>query len=368
MIRRLYVNNYRCLENFDLPISGRSSTLLIGKNGSGKSTVSYALEVLQKIARGTNLVAELVTPKDFSRGRDDVPMRFEIEVELKGIIYGYEIAFEFPKGFKELRVFEEKLSVGGKSVYIRESDRVHLLRKGKDKEANFFINWHLVALPIVQESKDDPLSAFKQWLARALILSPVPSLIGGESQEETLKPDREVTRLAAWFSGILAHSPSAYSTIDQYLKPLMADLKDIKNPLVGTESRSLTVQFSDLESSMSLPFKALSDGEKCFMICALVLAANESYGPLLCFWDEPDTHLALSEVSHFIMALRSAFKTEGQFIMTSHNPEAIRSFSDETTLVLLRKSHLEPTTVRPLSELQVSGDLITALLSGDLDA
>ena len=302
MIRRLYVNNYRCLENFDLPISGRSSTLLIGKNGSGKSTVSYALEVLQKIARGTNLVAELVTPKDFSRGRDDVPMRFEIEVELKGIIYGYEIAFEFPKGFKELRVFEEKLSVGGKSVYIRESDRVHLLRKGKDKEANFFINWHLVALPIVQESKDDPLSAFKQWLARALILSPVPSLIGGESQEETLKPDREVTRLAAWFSGILAHSPSAYSTIDQYLKPLMADLKDIKNPLVGTESRSLTVQFSDLESSMSLPFKALSDGEKCFMICALVLAANESYGPLLCFWDEPDTHLALSEVSHFIMA------------------------------------------------------------------
>jgi hypothetical protein len=68
------------------------------------------------------------------------------------------------------------------------------------------------------------------------------------------------------------------------------------------------------------------------------------------------------------MALRSAFKTEGQFIMTSHNPEAIRSFSDETTLVLLRKSHLEPTTVRPLSELQVSGDLITALLSGDLDA
>jgi ABC-type multidrug transport system ATPase subunit len=103
------------------------------------------------------------------------------------------------------------------------------------------------------------------------------------------------------------------------------------------------------------------------MICALVLAANESYGPLLCFWDEPDTHLALSEVGHFMMSLRSAFKNAGQFIMTSHNPEAIRSFTDETTLVLSRKSHLEPTTVRPLSELQITGDLITALLSDGLN-
>ena len=339
----------------------------MGKNGSGKSTVSYALEVLQKIARGTNLVAELVTPKDFTRGRDDVPMRFEIEVELKGTVYGYEIAFEFPKGFKELRVFEEKLLVDGKAVYTRESDRVHLLRKGKDKEAHFFINWHLVALPIVQESKDDPLSVFKQWLARALILSPVPSLIDGESQEETLKPDRQVTMLAAWFSGILAHSPSAYSTIDQYLKPLMGDLKDIKNPLVGTESRSLIVQFSDAESSMSLPFKALSDGEKCFMICAMVLAANNAYGPLVCFWDEPDNYLAMSEVGHFITVLRKAFQSGGQFIATSHDAEAIRRFSEENTLVLYRPNHLAPTQIRPLNEIKVNGDLINALIRGDVE-
>jgi len=37
VIRRLYVHNFRCLENFELPISGRSSALLIGTNGSGKT-------------------------------------------------------------------------------------------------------------------------------------------------------------------------------------------------------------------------------------------------------------------------------------------------------------------------------------------
>src|SRR5271157_3444358 len=103
-MRRLYVHNFRCLENFELPVSGQSSLLLIGKNGSGKTTVGLALLVLQKIARGTNRVGELVRPEDLSRGRADVPMRFEIEVELEAQTYGYSIAFEFPTGFKELRV------------------------------------------------------------------------------------------------------------------------------------------------------------------------------------------------------------------------------------------------------------------------
>jgi hypothetical protein len=39
------------------------------------------LELLQRIARGTNRVGDLIKPKDLTRGRADVPMRFEIEVE-----------------------------------------------------------------------------------------------------------------------------------------------------------------------------------------------------------------------------------------------------------------------------------------------
>lgn len=110
-----------------------------------------------------------------------------------------------------------------------------------------------------------------------------------------------------------------------------------------------------------------SDGEKCFMICALVLAANHAYGPVFCFWDEPDNFLALSEVGHFVLALRKAFQSGGQFIATSHNSEVICRFSDENTLVLYRNNHLEPTRVRPLKEIQVSGDLVGALIRDDIE-
>lgn len=293
MIRRLYVHNFRCLENFELPILGQSSVLLIGNNGAGKTTVGLALEILQRIARGTNRVGDLVKPKDLTRGRKDVPVRFEIEIELENSRYEYVLALEFPKSSKELRVLEERLAIDGKPVFTREVAQVHLARTGLEREASFLIDWHLVALPIVQhQSENDPLFLFKQWLARMLILRPMPSLIMGDSSSETLQPNLQVTDYGAWFSGLLAYAPSAYASIDDYLKGVMPDLKDIKNPVVGTESRSLVVQFSNDQGSLTLPFADLSDGEKCFMICAMVLAANKAYGPVLCFYDEPDNYLA----------------------------------------------------------------------------
>ncbi len=367
VIRRLYIHNFRCLENFALPIAGHSSALLIGKNGAGKSTIGRALEILQKIARGTNRVGELIKPHDRTRGRKDTPVRFEIEIEVDRKVYGYAIALEFPPDFKELRVLAEKLTVGGVPIYTREVAKVHLARAGREKEADFLVDWHLVALPIIQQqSEDDPLYIFRQWLARMLILRPMPASITGESSEETLEPNPQVTNFGAWFSGLLAYAPAAYTRIDNYLREVMPDLKDIKNPTVGTDSRSLVVQFGNEQGNIALPFNDLSDGEKCFMICAVVLASKDAYSPTFCFWDEPDNHLDISEVGHFVLALRRAFQSGGQFVATSHNSEAIRRFSDENTFVLQRKSHLEPTTVRVLRDLQVSGDFVSALIRDDV--
>ena len=171
MIRRLYVNNFRCLENFELRIAGQSSVLLIGKNGSGKTTFGPALEIL-------------------------------------------------------------------KPVYTREIAQVLLAKTGQEqeKEARFRIDWHMVALPIVQEQSSlDPLFIFKRWLARMLILRPIPTSIAGESNQETLEPDLQVTDFGAWFAGLLAYTPAAYGKIDECLKQLLPHLKDIKNRLTGSK-------------------------------------------------------------------------------------------------------------------------------------
>jgi len=367
MIRRFYVHNFRCLENFELPIASTPTMLLIGGNGSGKSTVGFALEILQKIARGENSVDKLVKSKDLSRGRAEVPMRLEIEVEFDGSLYEYTLAFELPAGFKALRVRDENLKIDGKPIYSRQFAEIHLHKSGSRPDATFGLDWHYVALPIIQlHSSADKLSAFKQLIARSLIFRPVPVLISGESNKELLEPDTFVSNFGDWFFGITRYAPAAYSQISKYLKQVMPDFKEIKNQESGIESRSMFVEFSNETSVVSIPFNDLSDGEKCFMICSVVLAANEVYGPIICYWDEPDCYLAPHEVSHFVMALRQSFESKGQFITTSHSPEAIQRFSDDNTIVLHRRNHLEPTTVHLLASLNRGGDLAGALIRGEI--
>jgi len=283
----------------------------------------------------------LVEPKDFFLGRTDAPIRFEIEVELEATTYGYAIAFEFPAGFRELRVLEEKLTVDGKPVYTRELAQVHLAKSGPAKEAKFPIDWHLVALPIVQqESAKDPLSAFKQWLGRMLILRPMPSLIRGDSEQPTLQPNPQVTDFAAWFSGLLASAPSAYSKIDEYLKLVMPDLKDIKNPVVGTDSRRLVVQFSNDQGSVSLPFKDLSDGEKVFHDMRAGACRERCLRPVALLLGRTRQLSGAVRSGHFVLALRTAFQSGGQSSRPPTTPRRSAAFPTRIHLFFSGKAIL----------------------------
>ncbi|MCO5172122.1 MAG: AAA family ATPase [Planctomycetes bacterium] len=370
MIQRIYVHNFRCLENFTLDLKNTPTTLLIGANGAGKSTVGRVLEVLQTVARGENRVGRLVTRSDFTRGREDVPMRFVVEALLGGVTYEYQLALELPPRFHELRVLEERLSAAGEEVFARTSAQVALQRPASSR-AQFRVDWHLVALPIIQEeSAADPLSVFRTWLARMFIVSPVPSRMTGASSGETLFLDKDCLNFASVFAGLLAAFPAAYGRVESHLRAVMPEFLDVKNPLVGRDARQIVVRFrtEDGGTEFSPSFEQLSDGEKCFFVGAVVLAANEAYGPLLTFWDEPDNHLAMTEVGHFVHALRRAFKAGGQLIATSHHAETIRRFSDESTILLLRRSRFEPTEARRLAEVGYSGDLVSSLLRGDLGA
>ena len=357
MIQRLYVHNFRCLENFELNLKEIRSGLIIGKNGSGKSTIATALEILQSIARGINRLGELsrpglnlIGPKDISRGRSDVPMRIEIEVLLGKKIYNYAIAVELPAGFKELRVFEEYLKVDGKFIFSREGAQVTLYKSSHNSEAKFKVDWHLVALPVIQDQSDgDPLRLFKTWLSRMIILTPVPSLMTGDSSGETLEPVRNGSNFSAWFTGLLSLYPAAYTDLEKNLRGFIPDLRDFLNEPVSTDSKRMKVRFEENEAYLDVYFNDLSDGEKCFFLFAVVLAANKFYGPLFCFWDEPGNYLSLSEVGHLVVSLRRAYQKNGQILISSHNPETIRKFSNENTFFLERKSHLEPTQVRLLN-------------------
>lgn len=368
MLYRLYAHNFRCLENFELAVDKTPSALLIGKNGTGKSTVGEVLKRFQQIGRGINRVGDLVKTSDFSYGRTNLPIRLELEAMLHDKSYRYSLAVELPEKFRQPRIAEERLSVEEQPLYVRQEAQVTLFDTSHNREARFRLDCNLVALPVIQEqSPTDPLRIFKDWLASLIVLQPIPAHMTGDSSNDTLAPHGDGANIGEWFSGLLGRYPAAYTDIDRYLRTVMPDIKDFQNEIIGRNARRMRVNFEKDGACFGVDFNDLSDGEKCFFLCAIVISSNRRYGPISCYWDEPDNHLSLSEIGHFILSLRRSFQHGGQILMTSHNEEVVRRFADENTFVLGRRSHLEPTLVRRLKEIPVHGDLTSALIAGDIE-
>jgi predicted ATPase len=372
MLERLYVHNYRCLENFEFKPGPAASVLLIGKNGAGKSTIRQVLAVLQAIGLGEGQVKNLVKESDFTRGRSDTPMRFELTLNLGGQRYHYALALELPAGFRQLRVLSEALSIDGAEVYSRQHAEVKVRRDPSDGSNGLFsMDWHIVALTVIQDrGASKLLQPLRDWLSRVVLLSPLPPLMVSETTAEPGPLQLSGSNLVDWLSSLLETHPSVYTTVIEQVQKVMPDVALFRFEKLGRDSRALMVQFKSGGASDEQPFDRLSDGEKCFFLSAVLLAANRWAGPLFAFWDEPDNYLATHEVGQFIVELKRCFAQQGgQWIASSHNADAVVNFSVDSTWVLARKSHLEPTQLRCVDELPIpEAGLIQMLMDGEIDS
>jgi predicted ATPase len=371
MLERLYVHNYRCLENFEFKPGPSSSVLLIGKNGAGKSTIRQVLAVLQAIGLGEGQVKNLVKESDFTRGRSDAPMRFEVTLNLGGQRYHYALALELPASFRQLRVLSEALSIDGAEVYSRQHAEVKVRRDAADGSNGLFsMDWHIVALTVIQDrGASKLLQPLRDWLSRVVLLSPLPPLMVSETTAEPEPLQLSGSNLVDWLSSLLETHPSVYTTVIEQVQKVMPDVALFRFEKLGRDSRALMVQFKSGGASDEQPFDRLSDGEKCFFLSAVLLAANRWAGPLFAFWDEPDNYLATHEVGQFIVELKRCFAQHGgQWIASSHNADAVVNFSVDSTWVLARKSHLEPTQSRCVDDLPLpEAGLIQMLMDGEID-
>jgi ABC-type cobalamin/Fe3+-siderophores transport system ATPase subunit len=365
MIERLYVHNFRCLESFTLDLAGQHSAVLIGKNGAGKSTVLNALRVFQKICRGPNRVKDVIRASDFTRRRKELPMRFEIDGTLAGSRFQYSVSFEWPKDFYEARISQESLSWDNDSVFRRGQGQVQM-----HGGSSFGLDWHVFALPVINDwPAVGAIQEVRAFFAGMILLAPIPQQMTGFSEEPVADLNPYAINYASWLRALLQQKPKAYGEFETFIRHVIPDFSSIENLDRGQEGGSqliVTFQQPETSTTLAMNFDDLSDGEKCFFIAAYIFAANAVGPPVVCAWDEPDSHLSLSEVGHFITAMRKMTNRGGQFIATTHHPETIRKFSDDNTFVLTRKSHLEPTVVKLLSAHGYTGDLIHALARDEI--
>ncbi|MDR0902715.1 MAG: AAA family ATPase [Opitutaceae bacterium] len=381
MLNQISIKNYKCFKDFTFSFDADGhSLLLLGDNGAGKTSLADALEIFQKIGRGDGRVGRLVSPAQ--RWDGGMPVEFKLAVTLDGIQYEYGFSAELPENFQELRILSEELKCGELVAYSRNGANISF---GSHKErGDFSYDWHVLFLPTFQNA---PLSTlqkrvvvFRDWLANILILSPEPKHIKAEVAGSLNWPERNGGNCVAWLNHVILARPQSYGAVEKYLKGLWKDFMTIVHEQVGSQNKLLRLEFEDNAAKhrkkFSPPLDLLSDGEKCLFLSAVVVAAHEVVPSQLCFLDEPDNFLSISEVGHFIGALRQAFSTQGQLIVSSHNPEVVNAFTESSTWKIGRGSHLWPTEPpKRISELRGEGSdavlgkkasLVHALIAGEV--
>lgn len=361
MLKRIYVHNYKAFQNFELKFDDFGSSLLLGKNGSGKSSLVEVFKIFQKIGEGTAQLGDLIKKDSFNIVQPNQPIQLKLDILCDEKLISYTLSIDFPDDFYNPRIIDEKLLVDGISILERNLGDVRYNNLKQKEIADFFLDWHMLALPIFNPRKQEFefVQNFKNWLKNIVVLSPIPAIMAKKDEQNHTKPNFFVNNLNAWVIHLFSQKPKSYQYIDEYLKPIFPNLEEI-----SVEDKELRFIFRTNHEPIYLKFSQLSYGERIFVLWSAILASVKLDQISLCVWDEPENYISLLEIQHYFNALKQTFNNKAQFIATTHNPETMRMFSTDDIFILFRKHHLEPIRLQEVSELNIENDISEMIKAG----
>lgn len=357
MIKRLYVDNYKCLVNFELQL--RELTLLLGPNGSGKTSVLDVVFALRRLLSGQ---AKITDPGVFgtntlTRWQNRNRQIFEVDVVFEGDELRYRLEVEHDRDRRRARVALERLDSGGRPLFVFEKGNVTLYNDDHEQGPTFVADWSESALARVPPRPyNTRLTRFLDYMRKLMVCGLYPATFQTESTTEDVLLERDGRNFASWYRHLLLESHASVNEFVQVLREAIEGFRDIRMEKVGLETRALMVVFEEFNQRYELRLDEISDGQRALIaLYALVyLAAGQGY---TLFLDEPDNYLALPEIQPWLIELADACgKDVPQAVLCSHHPELIDYLGGDCGLVLKRESS-GATVVRPAGEWAVDGGL-----------
>ncbi len=339
MLKRLYVDNYRCLVNFELSLSELS--LLLGPNGAGKTSVLDVVFALRQLLGGLAKVTDdgIFPVRTLTRWQSKETQVFEIGVALgeEDLIYRLEIQHE--RSTKKARIVLERLTANGRPLFTFERGKVRLYRDDHSEGPQYSADWTESALARVPAygEQNRRLTAFLDFFRTIMVCGLYPGSFVAECTTEDALLHRDARNFAAWYRHALQEHPDLVPDLINALKEVIEGFAGIRLEKVGKETRALMVMFEEQRQRYELRLDEISDGQRALIVLyALVhLATGQGY---TLFLDEPDNYVALAEIQPWLMQLAdSSGETIAQAVLCSHHPELIDYFGGERAILLKRE-------------------------------
>jgi predicted ATPase len=338
MIRRLFIDNYKCLVNFELKLE--RLTLLIGPNGAGKSAVLDVLFALRQLLAGMGKVtdASILPASTLTRWQRSSTQAFEVDAELDGKRLCYRLEVEHDRSQRRARIMLERLDAEGQPLFEFRAGEVQLYRDDHSQGPRFSADWTESALARVPPRPDNTqLTRFLEFLRKVMVCRRNPASFRAESASEDVVLERDGSNFAGWYRHLLLERQDLVPPFTEALQDVLKGFRGIRLEKVGLDTRALMVRFEHQNQEYELRLDELSDGQRALVaLYALVhLTAGQGYTLVL---DEPDNYLALPEIQPWLMELNDACgKTLCQAVLCSHHPELIDYLGPDRGVLLERE-------------------------------
>lgn len=357
MIKRLYVDNYKSLVNFELQL--QDLTLLLGPNGVGKTSVLDVMFALRQLLAGVAKVTDkaiFATPT-LTRWQNRGKQAFELDAVLGEDELRYRLEVGHERSTRKARIAVETLELKGRPLFRFELGEVHLYRDDHSQGPTFGADWSESALARVPPRNDNTkLTKFLDFMRKVIVCGLYPASFETESSTEDAVLQRDARNFAAWYRHVLLERQELVPEFTKALQEVIAGFRGIRMERVGLDTRALMVMFDQFGERYELRLDEVSDGQRALIaLYSLVrLAAGQGYTLLL---DEPDNYVALAEIQPWLIELADACGDQvPQAVLCSHHPELIDYLGGDRGLVLRHESS-GATTVRPSREMAIEGGL-----------
>ena len=365
---RLSIRNYRRLHHVDLEL--RPLNVLIGANGSGKTSILEVMELLAGSAQGklhdtisadgglNSLLTHNSSPEMkfqvFGLAQKELPMEYSLTLRTSGL--GYEISRESLVQYIQMPNPQEPYSIDDDYAGVDpQAQIIHLLANGSDiryrsseLSALELPTWdhHVGETGLAQVPKQFPSPEnFRRTLAsltlyHALDVSPRAPVRLPQQMQPTDSPGRNGEDLCPYLYSLSQTHPNRYEALEDALKAAFPNFEALRFPPVATGTLSLAWK----DRSFSKPFHPhqLSEGTLRFLWLASLLQSPQL--PAVLIVDEPEVSLHPEMLRLLVDLLREA-STRTQIIVATHSDRFVRFLEPEELVVCdtdgIGRTHLQ---------------------------